>query len=183
MATERNYTINLRREFQKAPKYKYSSKAIRSLKEFLKKHMKSDNVIIGKYLNQEIWKNGPRNPPGKVKIKVIKDGDKIKAELIGAPEEIIEAPKPKKKKPQTMKEKLQEKVKESKEVPKKEPKKDEVPKAEELAKKKEEAKKVEKQKEEPKEEKPRKILTSKDIDEKVPSISELVERKNGNIKK
>ena len=69
---ERIYTIPLRRKFQKAPKYKYSSKAVRVLKEFLIKHTKSDNIKIGKYLNESIWKNGPKNPPSKVKINVTK---------------------------------------------------------------------------------------------------------------
>ncbi|MFH1376388.1 MAG: 50S ribosomal protein L31e [Candidatus Woesearchaeota archaeon] len=142
MVIERIYTINLRREFQKAPKYKYTSKAIRALKEFLKKHMKSDNVTIGKYLNQEIWKNGPKNPPAKVNIKVTKDEDKIYAELVGAPEEIKIEPKAKKVKPGNLKEKLEQAIKAKPKEEIKEPiKKDEVPKAEELAKKKEETKK------------------------------------------
>src|SRR3989344_2996888 len=110
MATvERIYTINLRREFQKAPNYKKASKSVRALKEFLKKHMKTDEVIIGKYLNQEIWKNGPKNPPAKVNIKVVKEDNKVKAELVGAPEEI--KVEPKKKKPKNLKEKLEEAVK------------------------------------------------------------------------
>jgi large subunit ribosomal protein L31e len=113
MATlERIYTINLRREFIKAPRYKKASKAIRAIKEFLKRHMKSDNIVIGKYLNQEIWKNGPKNPPHKVHIKVVKEEDKVKAELVGAPEEPKEKKETKKPKKQETKkeEKLEEKV-------------------------------------------------------------------------
>ena len=83
---EKVYTIPLRREFQKAPKYKYASKAMRALKNFLIKHTKSENIRIGKYLNQRIWQNGPKNPPSKVKVNVIKDKENIiHVELIDAP--------------------------------------------------------------------------------------------------
>jgi len=84
---EREYIINLRRSFIKAPKYKRAERSITAIKDFLKQHMKSDNIKLGKYLNKEIWKNGPRNPPSKVHIKAIKEENKVKVELINAPEE------------------------------------------------------------------------------------------------
>ena len=104
---ERIYTINLRREFQKAPRYRKSSKSIRAIKEFVKKHMKTKEVSIGKYLNQEVWKNGPKNPPAKVNVKIIKEEEKAIVELVGAPEE-VKKEEPKKK---GLKEKLEEKTK------------------------------------------------------------------------
>jgi large subunit ribosomal protein L31e len=126
---ERVYTVPLRKEFQKAPKYKYASKAMRALKQFLIKHMKSENIKIGKYLNQSIWKNGPKNPPAKVKINVIKDKENVvTAELVDAPEE---------KKVEPIKEKV---TKNEKEQPK-----EEIPKASEL-KKEEETKEIKKTK-------------------------------------
>lgn len=141
---ERIYTINLRREFQKAPNYKKASKSIRALKEFLKKHMKTDEIIIGKYLNQEIWKNGPKNPPAKVNVKVVKEDNKAKVELVGAPEEVKQEPK--KKKSKNLKEKLEEAVKSKPGQGKKEEKavkeiKNKIPKAHELKEAKEWARK------------------------------------------
>ena len=135
---ERIYNIPLRKEFQKAPRHKKSSKAIRAIKEFVSKHMKSENVIIGKYLNNKIWENGPKNPPHKVSVKVIKDENRTKVELVDAPEEIIKE-EPKKEK--GLKEKLQEKViepkkTEVKEVPKTSELKEKVPTARELKEKK-----------------------------------------------
>ena len=59
------------------------------------KHMKTENVVIGKYLNQEIWKNGPKNPPAKVSVKVVKEEDKVRVELVGAPEEPVKEEEPK----------------------------------------------------------------------------------------
>ena len=151
---ERNYIIPLRREFLKAPKYKRSAKSIRAIKEFIKKHMKVDNVLIGKYLNENVWKNGPKNPPSKVNVKVVKEDKLANVELIGAPEEKIVEKKPAKKKTE---EKTTEKKddKETKKPGKIETKK--VPKASELKEKKTEAKKKE--------------------TKKVPTASELKEKK------
>jgi len=133
---EREYIIPLRKEFQKAPKYKRAKKTIKALKEFLAKHMKSDNIKIGKYLNLKVWEHGIKNPPHKVKVKVEKfDDGLVKAELVGAPVE-----KPKEKKP-----KKTEKTEENKE--KKQPeKKIEEKKEESKATKTEEKKPVESKK-------------------------------------
>jgi large subunit ribosomal protein L31e len=81
---ERTYVVPLRREFVKASRYKRSNKASKALKEFLIKHMKSEDVKIGKHLNQYIWQNGIQNPPPRVKITAIKD-DKgiVRAEIFG----------------------------------------------------------------------------------------------------
>lgn len=84
MAIERTYNIPLRKEFQKAPKYKRAKKAITALKQFLAKHMKTDEVKIGRNLNEFIWNQGIKNPPHHVKVNVVKDDDNIaKAELFG----------------------------------------------------------------------------------------------------
>ncbi|MBT4334726.1 hypothetical protein HOD61_02820 [archaeon] len=137
---ERLYVIPLRRGFLKAAKHKRSSKSIRLIKEFLKKHMKTENILIGKYLNEAVWKNGPKNPPSKVNIKVIKENDIASAEIIGAPEE---APKEETKKKSKAKKTVEDKeVKtEKKEVKtkteKKEVKTEKVPTAAELKEKKE----------------------------------------------
>lgn len=170
---ERTYVIPLRREFQKAPRYKKASKSIRAIKEFISKHMKTENVVIGKYLNQEIWKNGPKNPPAKVSVKAIKEEDKVKVELVGAPEEPVKE-EPKKKK--GVKEKLQEKATEKpiKEEPKPETKKEEKPvkeeKKETKPKKKAEIPKakdlVKKQEDKKKEVKVKKVPTTKELKDK-----------------
>jgi len=135
---EREYIIPLRKEFQKAPKYKRAKKTIKALKEFLAKHMKSDNIKIGKYLNLKVWEHGIKNPPHKVKVKVEKfDDGLVKAELVGAP---VEKPKEEKKKPVKKEEKKEVTPKEEE---KKQPEKKPEEKKEEPAK--------EKKKEEPKE--------------------------------
>ncbi|MBN2422731.1 60S ribosomal protein L31 [Candidatus Woesearchaeota archaeon] len=85
MATlERNYNVPLRKAFRRAPKYKRTKRAINALKKFIKRHMKSDNIRIGRHLNQEMWKNGIKNPPHHIKVNLVKEEDNlVKAELFG----------------------------------------------------------------------------------------------------
>ena len=80
---ERTYTIPLRREFLKVQFHKRAKKATKAVKEFLVKHMKCQTVKLGKFLNEELWKNGMKNPPPNVKINVVKKDDKVVAELFG----------------------------------------------------------------------------------------------------
>ncbi len=88
---EKTFIIPLRREFQKAPMYKRTKRAVSATKIFLQKHMKTDNVKLGRHLNMKLWGKGYRNPPNKVEVsaEVIKDpdGDYVYAELVGVPKE------------------------------------------------------------------------------------------------
>ncbi len=70
---ERIYTIPLRRKFIKVPRYKRTPKAIRVIKEFLKRHMKSDKIVLDKKINEKVWERGIKHPPGKIKVKAVKD--------------------------------------------------------------------------------------------------------------
>ena len=46
--------------------------------------MKSENIKLGKQVNEHIWKHGIKNPPHHVKITAIKEEDgTVKAELEG----------------------------------------------------------------------------------------------------
>ena len=114
---ERMYTVPLRREYLKVPRYKRTQKASKALRLFLEKHMKSENVLIGKYLNAFLWKHGIRNPPHHVKVTATKD-DKgvVRAELVGAPKE---EKKEKTEKMATKKETKQESQKEENKTDKK----------------------------------------------------------------
>ena len=81
---ERTYNVPLRKGFINKAKYKKTKKAVSTLKEFLSKHMKSDKILIGKHLNQHLWKHGIKNPPHHVKVTVTKDDNgTVKAELLG----------------------------------------------------------------------------------------------------
>ena len=139
--TERTYTIPLRKEFRKAPKYKRAKKAVRAIREFLVKHMKTENVLIGPKLNLKVWEHGIKNPPHHVKVTVIKDDKEgiARAELFGFKFEKKEKKK-KKEKAKGLAGKLQKKLGATgeKEAPKEiKSDKKELKKAEKLAAQKE----------------------------------------------
>jgi len=115
---ERTYIIPLRRDVNKSPKYKRAKKAVNTVRRFLVKHMKSEDVKLGDMLNKNLWKNGIENPPGKVKVTVTKD-DKgiVKAELFG--HKFIEKKREKKVEKSKL-EQLKEKIAGKEEVVKKE---------------------------------------------------------------
>lgn len=85
---ERVYVIPLRRETLKVPPFRKANKAVKTVRDFIKRHMKSENVAVGKYLNLHIWNHGAKNPPHKVKVNAAKDDKgKVFVELVDAPKE------------------------------------------------------------------------------------------------
>ncbi len=81
---ERTYNIPLRKEYRKVANWKQTKKAVKATKEFLARHMKSNDIRLGKHLNEKLWQHGIKNPPHHVKVTTIKD-DKgvVRAELFG----------------------------------------------------------------------------------------------------
>jgi len=82
---EREYVIPLRARWKIVPTYKRANKAIKTIKEFLVKHMKIrdrdlDKIKVDKYLNEAIWARGIKHPPSKIKVKAIKEGDIVRVE-------------------------------------------------------------------------------------------------------
>ncbi|MFH1326698.1 MAG: 50S ribosomal protein L31e [archaeon] len=87
---EKEYIIPLREKCRPVPKYRKTEKAIKSIKEFIVKHMKIRDrdlkkVKIDGYLNEALWKRGIKKPPYKIKVKAIKEGDIVKVELVDYP--------------------------------------------------------------------------------------------------
>lgn len=81
---KRTYNIPLRREFQKAPKYRRAKKAMTALKEFVSKHMKSDDIVVMMEVNELLWKNGIKNPPHHIKADLLKTEDgKVYVQISG----------------------------------------------------------------------------------------------------
>jgi len=82
--TERVYIIPLRKDFIKVARYKRAKKTVSTVRKFLSKHLKSDDIRLGNMLNRMLWKRGIKNPPGKIKVVANKDEKGIvKAELFG----------------------------------------------------------------------------------------------------
>ena len=119
---ERVYNIPLRRETLKVPFYRKAKKASKAVREFIQKHMKSDDVNIGRYLNMKVWEHGMKNPPHHVKVVATKDDKgKVMVELEGAPKDVPKVDKKAAKKSESKdtkeapSQKLEEDVKEAKE--------------------------------------------------------------------
>lgn len=90
---EREYVIPLKKSVLKAPRYRRAKKAIKVIKEFLAKHMKVEDrdtkkVKIDLYLNNEIWFRGIKKPANKIKVKAVKKGGVVYAELAEVPEAV-----------------------------------------------------------------------------------------------
>jgi large subunit ribosomal protein L31e len=140
---ERTYIVPLRKGFMKVPAYKRAKKALKTLKEFLAKHMKVENRDLSKvkidiYLNNEIWFKGIKKPLSKVKVKVKKIDGIVYAELAEVPEAVKWKKQKNEKRIKKLDKKAMEKVKktEKAEEEKKEGREDSADKIEEKEKEK-----------------------------------------------
>ncbi len=75
VSEERIYVIPIRREWLKVPRNQRGKRAVNAIRNFLSRHMHSDDIRLSQKLNERIWKSGIKKPPSKVKVKVsVKDG-------------------------------------------------------------------------------------------------------------
>jgi large subunit ribosomal protein L31e len=84
---EREYVIPLLKEISKSPKHKRANKAIKTIKQFLVRHMQIRDrdlkkIKLDKYLNETIWSQGIKHPPKKIKVKAIKENEEVRVELV-----------------------------------------------------------------------------------------------------
>jgi len=108
---ERIYNVLLRKEWLKVPKHKRTKKAVKALKDFIIKHMKSKNINLGKELNEFLWKDGIRNPPHHVKVVALKyENNLVKVNLFGIKQEAKKEEKKEKTKEKKQKVKKEEKI-------------------------------------------------------------------------
>lgn len=155
---EREYVIPLREKCRSVPRYKKTNKAVKTIKEFLAKHMKIydrdlNKIKIDKYVNEYLWFRGIRNPPHKVKVKATKEDDIVRVELAEMPDKLKFKKAREEKREDKAKESLEkpktalEKAKEAMKKPKEE-KPEESEKSESKEGKSEEEKEEEKEKQE-----------------------------------
>ena len=91
---EKEYVIPLREKCRVVPRYKKTNKAVKTIKEFLVRHMKIRDrdlrkIKIDTSVNEYLWDRGIRNPPHKIKVKVKKDGENVRVELVDMPKKLI----------------------------------------------------------------------------------------------
>jgi len=90
---EREYVVPLRKEWTKVVRHKRTQKAMKGLKEFIARHMRIPDrdikkVKVDKWVNNEMWRRGIKNPLNKIKVKVKKDGENVIVTLAEIPEKI-----------------------------------------------------------------------------------------------
>ncbi len=69
---ERIYTVPFRKVWITA-RDRRAAKATRVLRQFVMRHMKTDDVKISNEINEELWARGIQKPPRKVRIRAVKD--------------------------------------------------------------------------------------------------------------
>ncbi|KUO40547.1 MAG: 50S ribosomal protein L31 [Candidatus Hadarchaeum yellowstonense] len=74
MPEEKIFVIPLR-EVKRAPRYRRTSRAVKLIKEYLTRHMKSERVKLDPALNEKLWECGQEKPPAKIRVKAVKDED------------------------------------------------------------------------------------------------------------
>jgi large subunit ribosomal protein L31e len=71
---ERVYVIPLR-DVKKVPRTIRSPRAVRYIKTFLEKHMKSDDIKLDSSVNEKVWERGIQKIPSRIKVKATKEED------------------------------------------------------------------------------------------------------------
>ena len=71
----RDYTIVLHKLCQGTQFKKKAPKALKVVREFAKKNMGTPDVRIDTKLNQFIWNQGIRNPPTRIRVRLIRKKD------------------------------------------------------------------------------------------------------------
>jgi large subunit ribosomal protein L31e len=94
-ALSKEYIIPLRSSYLKVPRYKRAGRAIKTIKNFVAKHMKvpdrdTTKIKLDTYLNSEVHFRGRKKPPAKLKVKVTKDteSENIIVNLSEAPQHV-----------------------------------------------------------------------------------------------
>jgi len=72
----RVYTINLGKAWI-SPQHRRTDRVVNMIREFARKHMKSDEIKLEQDLNRQIWSRGKTNPPRKVRVKMVKDEEGV----------------------------------------------------------------------------------------------------------
>jgi large subunit ribosomal protein L31e len=81
---ERIYTIQLKHNVKSYPRWLRSKKAVRLVRKFLSRHMKTDeeNVKLDATINEKIWERGSQKPPARIRVRAVKfDDGVVEAEL------------------------------------------------------------------------------------------------------
>ena len=74
MPEERIYVIPLG-DAKQAPHQRRARMAAKIVREFLRRHMKSDEVKLDLKLNRKVWERGAGHPPSSIRVRAVKQDD------------------------------------------------------------------------------------------------------------
>ena len=72
---ERVYIVPLYKAFRYKRGLHRAKKAVKFLRSFMERHMKDPNIRISEEVNELIWSRGIRNPPRRIKVRVVRTED------------------------------------------------------------------------------------------------------------
>jgi large subunit ribosomal protein L31e len=73
---ERIYTIPLR-EVKSSPRNHRTDRAVRAVKNYLSRHMKSQEIWIDGSVNEKLWERGMYKIPSKIRVRALKFDDGV----------------------------------------------------------------------------------------------------------
>ena len=78
---EQVYVIPLRNT-RRAPRWRRCNAAVKDIRAYLARHMKSENVKLDSSINEKVWEHGSQKPPVQIRIRAMKFEDgQVQAEL------------------------------------------------------------------------------------------------------
>ena len=70
---EKVYTIPLRHVWVVTPRGKRAPRAVRDVRDYVARHMKSEEVAVSNEINSAIWARSINKPPRKITVRAVKD--------------------------------------------------------------------------------------------------------------
>jgi len=70
---EKVYTIPLRHVWTVTPRGKRAPRAVRDVRNYVARHMKSEEVAVSNEINSAIWGRSINKPPRKITVRAVKD--------------------------------------------------------------------------------------------------------------
>ena len=78
---EQIYVIPLR-DVQHTPRWERGKRAMKAIRDFLARHMKTDDIKLDQSINEAVWGRGSHKPPSRIRVRAMKFEDgQVQAEL------------------------------------------------------------------------------------------------------
>jgi large subunit ribosomal protein L31e len=67
---------------RRVPRWQRSRRAVTEIRDYLHRHMKSDDVLLDASINERVWSRGAEKPPSRIRVRAMKFEDgQVQAEL------------------------------------------------------------------------------------------------------